>query len=123
LGLSINFQWGPVNAQWSQGLAIDDTGNVGWYDTGGGGTGAGGKYSGGVCVFYSNAKTINDLQGPFTYGSGGAGEGYSLELDTFTGPSPNGPVFGIGGTAGIGIGAGAASGISGTTITPLGKLW
>jgi len=119
VGVTVNGQLGPFSFTGSAGIAVDGSGNVGVYSTGGGGAGAGTAVSGGVSVSASNAQTINDLSGPFNQVSLGGGWGPNASGDAFTGSSPNGVVLGGGITVGAGLGVGGSTTITGTNITPL----
>jgi RHS repeat-associated protein len=119
VGVTVNVQAGPINFNFSGGVVVDSSGNVGTYTTGGGGLGVGAEVSGGISVSGSNAQTINDLSGPFATGSLGGGWGPNASGDFFTGDSPHGWVYGGGVTVGAGLGAGGSSSITGTLINPL----
>lgn len=123
IGLSINGQIGSININISGGIAVDSSGNIGTYTTGGGGLGIGAKIAGGMSISGSNAKTICDLSGPFASGSVGGGWGPNASGDYFTGSSRNGWVTGGGITIGAGLGAGGSSAITGTKVYPIWKLW
>jgi hypothetical protein len=120
IGLSLNFQLGPININFSSGFVIDGEGNIGIYDVGGGGIGAGAHASGGVSFSGSNAKTICDLSGPFVNANVGAGLGPDGEVNGFYGSSPDGTVIGGGFTAGAGLGGGGSGGGTYTVINPIG---
>jgi hypothetical protein len=109
--------------QLSGGIAIDSSGNIGTYTYYGAGVGVGEHVSGGVNVAGSNAKTICDLNGPFSNQSLGGGAGLDASVDTFSGSSNNGTIIGAGITLGAGLGLGGSSTITNTTVTPLGDLW
>jgi RHS repeat-associated protein len=119
VGLTVNFQFGPVNIQFSAGVAIDGTGAVGTYHVAGGGLGEGADVSGGLSVAVSNGHSISDLNGPFTNVSLGGGWGPHASGDGFSG----GGVSGGGVTIGAGLGVGGAAAITTTTVTPYGHLW
>ena len=70
-------------------------------------------------AYASNAKNINDLAGPFANDSVGAGEGIDFAAGTFYGPSPDGSVIGIGGSAGAGLGVSGSVTVTKTTVIPL----
>ena len=123
IGGSFDLQLGLINITISGGIAIDSSGDIGTYFTGGGGIGAGAHVSGGLNVSASNAKTICDLSKTFAYGELGGGWGPDAEGTFFSGPSNDGWVNGGGVTVGAGLGAGGAAGLSYTHISPLGKLW
>jgi hypothetical protein len=120
IGLSLNFQIGPININFSGGLAIDGEGNVGTYYVGGGGVGAGAHASGGLSFTGSNAKTICDLRGPFANANLGAGVGADGEANAFIGNSPDGTVIGGGFTLGAGLGVGGSGGGTYTWVNPVG---
>jgi len=117
VGLSLNGQFGPLNLTGSGGLAFDSNGHFGTYYTGGGGGGVGAGISGGLSFATSNGGNINDLAGPFAYGSGSLGAGLNGTVDGFSGPgSQNQPIIGGGFTIGVGAGGGAAVGGTGTSV-------
>jgi RHS repeat-associated protein len=109
LGLGLNFQLGPININFSTGIAFDGSGNLATYNTPGGGLGVGALASGGFQVQSSNAATVYDLKGAFYNTSSGAGLGPSASWETFSGPSDHGFVAGWGITAGVGVGGGGCS--------------
>jgi hypothetical protein len=119
VGVSINFQIGPININFATGVAIDGSLNVAVVNTPGGGLGIGGLASGGAQIQGSNAATVYDLKGVFFNTSSGAGAGPSASWETFSGPSDHGFVTGWGFTAGVGVGGGASAGASNTYVTPL----
>ncbi len=86
------------------GIAIDLRGGAAIYYGGGigYGSGAGGSISGGAVV--PTAPTVSDLGGAFLNANVGAGTGGHVSVDTFTGPSSNGFVTGIGLSGGVGLG-------------------
>jgi len=92
--------FGFVVPQVGAGVAIDTSGNIGFYSYVGLGVGVGVSLGGGASVQVSNAKTIYDLSGAFNNTSLQAGAGVGGSVDYFTGSSANGPVFGGGITAG-----------------------
>jgi hypothetical protein len=59
-----------------------------------------------VWIAVSNAKCNKDLRGVFGGAGGRVGFGPSASGDVFWVPSDDGPVFGVGGTVGVGAGAG-----------------
>jgi RHS repeat-associated protein len=120
IGLSLNFQIGPININFSGGFAIDGQGNVGTYYVGGGGVGAGAHASGGLSFSGSNAKTICDLSGPFANANLGGGLGPDAEANGYIGNSPDGTVIGGGVTLGAGLGAGGSGGGTYTVVNPIG---
>jgi RHS repeat-associated protein len=122
IGITMSFQFGAVNLNFSGGLVADGAGNIGTYTCGGGGLGMGARVSGGISTSVSNAMTISDLSGPFTNGSLGGGWGANASGDYFTGPSDNGWVTGGGVTVGAGLGGGGSSSITYTKISPIGNL-
>jgi RHS repeat-associated protein len=121
VGFTLGFNFWGWNGSFSTGFSGDTQGNFGGYYTGnlGPATGLGAQGFAGVTVQGSNAKCNNNLKGPFAYGSVGGGLGPYGSLDAFGGSSDNGPVFGLGGTVGVGLGAGGAGGGSLTRIKPL----
>jgi hypothetical protein len=120
VGLSLNGQLGPINVNWNVGIAVDGHGNVGIYDTIGGGLGAGADLSGGVSFGGSNGDCIQDLAGPFGNTSASLGAGLSGSVEGFSGQGCQGQtVVGGGFTAGIGAGGGFAVGGSQTFIHPI----
>lgn len=137
--------WAQKQVGLLSGVVVDTHGNVGVYNTVGGGgaistsglgafpnqtsgypfkniapTEGGVDASIGLSVGFSNAKNINDLAGPFINGSVGGGEGVHGSVDGFTGSSPDGTVFGGGVTVGGGGGTGGGGSVvtTTTTITP-----
>ncbi len=122
VGVSVNFQIGPVNINFSGGVAVDGYGNVGTYYVGGGGLGVGAKASGGVNFSGSNACTISDLSGPFANFNLGGGLGPHVESNVYTGSSPHGQVTGGGVTIGVGAGGGGSGGGTYTVVNQVGKL-
>ena len=117
IGLTLNWQGGPLNLTGSSGLVFDSNGHFGTYYTGGGGGGVGAGLSGGLTFATSNGGNINDLAGPFAYGSGTLGAILSGSVDGFGGPGSHGqPIIGGGFTIGIGAGGGAATGGTGTSV-------
>ena len=124
LGGSLNIQLGPINIHFSSGFAIDSSGNVGAYNTAGGGFGGtGAEASGGLSLNASNANSICDLSGPFASGNVGGGLGGGAAANYFTGPSQDGWVTGGGVTLGAGLGAGGSVGGTDTYVNPLWRLW
>jgi len=121
LGLSLNFQLGPVNFNWSGGFVIDGQGNVGTYTVLGGGIGAGAHASGGVSFSGSDAPNICDLRKGFYNANVGAGLGPDAEANGYYGSSPDGPVIGGGVTLGAGLGGGGSAGGTYTWVNPIGK--
>ena len=120
IGLSLNFQIGPINANWSGGFVIDGQGNVGTYTTLGGGVGAGAHASGGVSFSGSNAPDICHLRKGFANANLGAGLGPDAEANGYYGNTPDGPVFGGGVTLGAGLGGGGSGGGTYTWVNPIG---
>ena len=120
IGLSLNFQFGPINVNWSSGFVIDGQGNIGTYNVVGGGLGVGAKVSGGLNFSGSNAKTICDLSGPFANANLGGGLGPDAEANGWIGNSPDGTVIGGGVNLGGGLGAGGSGGGTYTWINPIG---
>jgi RHS repeat-associated protein len=122
VGVTVNFQIGPVNINFSAGVAVDGQGNVGTTYVAGGGLGVGAHASGGVSFAGSNAKTICDLSGPFANFNAGGGLGPDVEGNAWTGGSPDGQVTGGGVTIGVGAGGGGSGGGTYTWVNPVGKL-
>jgi len=118
-GFTFALNWGWGNFYVSAGITGDTQGNINTYTTGGAGAALEAGIQAGVTAQVSNAKCNKDLSGPFAYGSAGGGLGEAGSADAFWGNSPDGPVVGLGGTFGVGAGAGANAGISGTTIRAL----
>ena len=120
IGLSMNGQLGPVNVNFSVGIAGDGHGHVGWFKATGGGYGAGARFSGGVSFGGSSGDCIDDLAGPFGNMSASLGAGINGSVDVFSGPGSHGqPVVGGGVTAGFGAGGGFSMGGSQTTVHTL----
>jgi RHS repeat-associated protein len=123
VGLSLSGYLGPVHANWNVGLAIDMQGHGGIYDTitpPFTGYGGGESVSGSLAFAVSNGGSINDLAGPFGYGTGSLGAGLNGSLDGFSGQgSQRQTIVGGGFSAGLGEGGGAAAGINQTYIHPL----
>jgi len=120
IGLSLNGQLGPLNGNWSVGIAFDSQGHAAVYDTIGIGNGIGADASGGVSLAASNAGRVNDIAGPFAYGTTSLGSGLNGSGDVFAGAGSQGQtIVGGGFTAGFGGGGGAATGISQTYVHPL----
>jgi RHS repeat-associated protein len=120
IGLTLNGQLGPINANWNVGLAFDTHGNVAVYDTPAFGGGVGADVSGSLSFATSNGGTVYDLAGPFGYGTGSLGAGLNGSVEGFSGKgSQNQTVVGGGFSIGLGGGGGAATGISQTYIHPL----
>jgi RHS repeat-associated protein len=124
IGGAVNLHWGPLSGVLSIGLAIDGSGNVGFYFEYGGsfGTGGGISASAGVDVGTSNGSSICDLGGLFATGTGTLGAGIGGSATVFAGGSPDGPVLGGDTTYGAGFGAGASVGATNTIVVPLGRL-
>jgi RHS repeat-associated protein len=113
----LGFHWGVFG-----GFAIDDNGQIAVIT----GKQAAGIFQGGSAsltlqVQFSNAKTVQDLGGPFWNISGDAGRGPYLGIDGFGGASDNGYVHGFGAEFGIGGGESSGVGVSNTTVTPIGS--
>jgi RHS repeat-associated protein len=117
IGVTLNWQIGPLAVNFSTGLAFDGRGCFGTYTTYGAGYGVGGKFSGGIQLEGSNADGINDLSGPFQNTSIGIGDGISGTADQFSGSASDGSrIIGGGVSLGVGLGGGASSGGSYTSI-------
>ncbi len=108
-----------ISGTFFAGIALDDRGGVaGYYGYGlGYGAGAGASIGGGAAV--SNAKTVNDLGGPFVNTSVSVGSGGHVGVETFNGPSDNGFVTGVGVSGGVGLGGTSYAGPTNTVIVPL----
>jgi RHS repeat-associated protein len=120
IGLTLNFQIGPVNINGTYGVVADSSGNVGTYTVVGGGGGAGADAFGGVNVAVSNGACIQDLGGPFANESANLGAIAAGGIDVFAGQGSHGqPVAGGGFSVGIGGGAQSSIGGSQTWVTPL----
>ena len=147
LGGTINVNLGFGSFSYSGGFVVDSSGDIGVYNTVGGGGAFGtnglgnfpnptngypfnnisppeGGPSGslGLTLGVSNAKHICDLGGPFVNGNLGFGEGLQGSAGGFAGNSPNGAVVGGDVTLGVGGALGGGSGSVGgtnTSITPL----
>jgi RHS repeat-associated protein len=120
IGLSLNFQLGPINVNFSGGFVIDGQGNVGTYYLGGGGVGAGAKASGGVSFSGSNAPDICHLRQWFANANLGGGLGPDAEANVYRGNNPDGTIWGGGVTLGAGLGAGGSGGGTYTVVNPIG---
>ena len=115
LGLSLSGQIGPLAGSIGFGIVFDGHGNVGGYGTGfTGATGLGAAVSGGGGGMYSNADTIYGIEGPFVEGSLTAGDEGTVSVVGFG--STDGKVVGYGLFGGAGGGAGAAVGVSNTSV-------
>lgn len=119
VGFAMNGQAGVFNVNWNGGIAVDGQGGMGWYRTLGVGGGLGGGLSFSVSFAGSNGAGINDLAGPFAYGTGSLGAGLNGSVEGFGGVgSQNQPILGGGLSVGVGGGGGAAEGLSTTDIYP-----
>jgi len=124
IGLSSNGQLGPFNGNWSIGFVVDGYGNLGWYNTVGGGVGVGADGSVGLQFSGSNGDCIKDLAGPFGNTSASLGAGLSGTVEGFSGPGSQGQtVVGGGFTVGAGAGAGWSVGGSQTWVHSISSLW
>lgn len=124
VGASWNGQLGPVNVNWNLGFVIDGHGNLGWYNTAGGGIGAGADGSVGVSFGASTGDCIQDISGPFGNTSAGLGAGLHGSVEGFSGPGSQGQTVAGGGfTIGAGAGGGWSVGGSQTWVHPIGSLW
>ena len=105
--------------QYSGGIVIDGSGNIGTFTASGPGAGVGDLVSLGATFLYSpNAPTISSLNGPFVNGSvGGGALGPYVSIDTFK--DPFSPIWGTGFTIGGGIGGGGMSSRTNTVVTPV----
>lgn len=106
LGLNFNFTYGIANINASYGIAVDTSGNIATYKEGGGGAALGAGASGVVNFNFSNGRNIRDLNGWFTNGSVGLGDGADAQVNGFV--SPDGSVKGGGFGLGVGAGGGAS---------------
>ncbi len=95
--------WG--GGSFTLGLAIDDSGHVAFFGTGGGGAGLGANEYSGLSVSVSNAPCVTDLAGPFANQSFGAGAGLDTNVDVYEGKAAsNGQaIIGWGLTVGDGL--------------------
>jgi RHS repeat-associated protein len=118
IGPAFTASAGAVGLFGGEGIAIDSAGNIGsyWYAGPSGGVGA--ESGAGVSVNASNALTIQDLAGPFGNTSYSGGTGLGGTIDTFSGPSANGPVVGGGFTLGPTSGESSMAGASYTRVNP-----
>ena len=120
IGIAGNGQLGPASAVGGLGIAIDLSGNVGFFTESG--LGAGGGLFGiiGLQGTATTADSIYDLNGIFTNGSVGAGDEIAGSVHATFGRNRDGsPIVGGGGLAGGGGGAAASTAITYTTVTPL----
>jgi hypothetical protein len=121
VGVSLNASIGPFSFSVSAGICTDTEGGFGVYGSAGGGASVGAKVSGGVSVGTSNGGVIEDLAGPFTNFSSGAGAGVSASGDGFYGPGSKGQlVVGGGATVGGGLGGSVSAGKS---VTEIWRWW
>jgi hypothetical protein len=117
VGVAINVTIGPFTVALGGGIAFDGHGNIAGYSEYGGGASVGADISGGLTIKGSNGDTINDLNGPFVNASVGGGAGPHGSADVFMGTGENGQtVTGGGITIGGGLGAGASTTITTTTV-------
>jgi len=119
IGLSVNGTWFGGTGGGFAGVAIDDSGRLGTYWGWGAGAGVGGGFSGGLDAYYSDAKTVCDLAGPFVNGTLGGGWGPNAAGGVFMGGSPHGNVHGGGVSIGAGLGASSSVMLTQTSVTPL----
>jgi RHS repeat-associated protein len=91
----------------SVGVAVDTSGNVGFYYEGGSGSGIGADFTGGVQVQVTNASSISGLKGVFVNPSIGLGDGIAATGNLAFGHEESGGIVGIGGLFGVGGGAAA----------------
>ena len=120
VGLTINLQLGFINLNGTSGLVIDSNGNIGGYNMGGVGGGAGANAFGGINVGISNGDCIQDIGGPFGNVSASVGAGVEGGVDAFAGQGSHGQsVAGAGFSVGVGAGADYSIGGSQTVVTPL----
>jgi RHS repeat-associated protein len=119
IGFSGNINYSIVNLNGGFGIAVDTSGNVGFYNYFGIGGGLGEEAGGGVSIAVSDAPTIGGLAGQFTNFSTNLGDGISGSVDGFTGTDPCGrPIVGSGITIGGGLGASTSGTFTFTDITP-----
>ena len=125
INLDFSGQWGWLSGTLSIALAIDSQGCIAWTDTRGLGAGVGARGTVGVSGSVSDAKTVNDLGGPFTNPNLGIGEVVGVGGSVFTGKSPNGQVTCT--TVGVGVstpsplpGSGSAT-VTTTTVHRIGR--
>jgi RHS repeat-associated protein len=119
IGISINGELGPISINWNFGVASDNHGGFGLFNSVGASGGVGAGLSGGLSVAVSDAQGICDLAGPFWNSSVTGNVGLGGSIDTFGGPSDHGTVTGAGFTLGVGAGGGVSAGGSTTIILPL----
>ena len=124
LGYSFNGQVGPVGSTASIGIAVDLSGNVGFYSTVGlGGADGPASYSSGPSAMFTNAPSIVNLRGGFLNISGTAGGGFGGTLDYAQGTNPDGTsIVGLGGTIGPAAGASTAVIITDTQLVSPAQL-
>lgn len=123
VGITVNFNILFVSFQGSAGFAIDDSGTLASYLSGGAGAGTSATLldgSLGIGGALSNAPTVCNLSGPFNNYSVAGGLGGGASGDVFT--DPTNPIIGVGGTVGVGFGAGFSAIKTDTLVTPLFRL-
>ncbi len=119
---SVNINIGPVNINYSVGLAGDSNGGLAVMRTGGAGGGAGTGGSAGVGLDVSNGASVDDLAGPFATTQTSAGLGPSASASGYTGAGSQGqPIAGTGWSVGAGAGGGTYSGWSTTKVVL--RIW
>ena len=116
VGISFSGNIGPFSVNVNIGVAVDTSGNIGFYQTAGGGLGGGAGVLGGLSATVTNADTIGQLAGPFSNVTATAGAGLGGSIDLINGSSDGQNITGVGFTVGPAIGAGVSGGITGTTI-------
>jgi len=118
---SVNINIGPVNINYSVGLAGDSNGGLAITRTGGGGAGVGSGGSAGVGWDVSNGASVDDLAGPFATTQTSAGLGPSASTSGYTGTGSQGQqIAGTGWSVGAGAGGGTYSGGS---VTKVVRIW
>jgi len=118
LGGNFNCSVFGVSVTYSGGLVFDSSGNVGAYNTVGGGASVGGGCFFGLTGGGSDANTICGYGGPFVEYSGNAGLGAGGGASVYTGLDGTKPVYGWSLTGGVGAGAESTIDITSTWVTP-----
>ena len=120
LQVGVSFYGGAwwLGGQVNVGIVADSHGNAGFYGTAGGGPTAGvGLKLVGIGGAYSNAPTINDLNGPGAGVSAVAGTGLGGSIDWSQGHTNSGTSYqSWGGSVGVVGGAAVSAGPSGTYV-------
>ena len=118
---SVNINIGPVNVNYSVGLAGDSNGGLAVTSTGGAGAGVGSGGSAGVGWDVSNGASVDDLGGPFATTQTSAGLGPSASASGYTGKGSQGQqVAGTGWSVGAGAGGGTYTGRAETKVV---RIW